>query len=120
MRRQRLLVAEAALSLTGAAADTRAALHPAEIAEVARHIANTLGANLGVPQLSPRTKAFGDAAARALAAAKGRALVLAGEEQPPAVHALCHWINARLGGAGRCVSLPAILWRRTMPRSFRR
>ncbi|MGN6149718.1 MAG: 4Fe-4S dicluster domain-containing protein, partial [Rhizomicrobium sp.] len=32
-----------------------------------------------------------------LVAARGKALILAGESQPAEVHAICHWINAQLG-----------------------
>ena len=37
-------------------------------------------------------------------AAKGSTLILAGEDQPPVVHALAHAINASLGNVGQTVT----------------
>ena len=95
--RQRIHVAEAVWTLTGAAADARVALRPESIREIARAVANACGADLGAPQLPDYAKDFAARAGKELASAHGRALVLAGESQPAEVHALCHWINARLG-----------------------
>ena len=44
-----------------------------------------------------------DAAARDLTAHKGASIVVAGDEQPAAVHALAHAINQALGNAGATV-----------------
>jgi molybdopterin-containing oxidoreductase family iron-sulfur binding subunit len=95
-QRQRLHVTEPAWTLTGAAADVRLALAPGSIREVARAIANDLGAGLGTPDLPEFAHAFVQRVGRELAAAKGRALVLAGEGQSAQLHALVHWINNRL------------------------
>ena len=43
------------------------------------------------------------AVAKDLAAHRGTSLVIAGEEQPPAVHALAHAMNAALGNVGKTV-----------------
>ena len=43
------------------------------------------------------------AVAADLAAHKGSSLVVAGDHQPPAVHALAHAINHALGNAGKTV-----------------
>src|SRR5207244_13204867 len=91
-----LHVVEPAWTLTGAAADFRLALAPQAIPEIARLIAQKLGVDLGEAHLSAVARAFAEHASRALTAAPGRALVLAGETQPAELHALCHWINQRL------------------------
>jgi molybdopterin-containing oxidoreductase family iron-sulfur binding subunit len=92
----RLYAVESMQRLTGANADERLALHPALMRNVALHIAQALGAPVENGDLSDRARRFAEAAAQDLTANKGRALVLAGDTQPPEVHALCHWINARL------------------------
>jgi molybdopterin-containing oxidoreductase family iron-sulfur binding subunit len=94
--RQRLYAVEPVWSLTGAAADFRLALTPAAIVEVARLIANSLGSTLGEPALDEPARGFAENVAHALVAARGRAVVVAGERLGPEVHALCHWINAEL------------------------
>ncbi|HEY1615516.1 MAG TPA: 4Fe-4S dicluster domain-containing protein [Rhizomicrobium sp.] len=95
-KRQRIHVAESIWSLTGAAADVRVAVTPAHLVEIARAIANACGAHLGTPELPDFAKAFADRAGQELLAARGRALVLAGDSQPAEVHALFHWTNAQL------------------------
>jgi molybdopterin-containing oxidoreductase family iron-sulfur binding subunit len=94
--RQTLHVAEPAWTLTGAAADFRIALAPDSIGEIGRAIANQFGASLGAPALNDAARAFARHAANGLRAAKGRALVLAGDAMPPEIHALCHWLNGVL------------------------
>ncbi len=101
----RLYVVEAAMSPTGSIADHRLRRRSSEIAgvaaaiaaEVARSHAGALG----------RFGAFADdftrAVARDLARARGRALVVAGDRQPPEVHALVHLMNDALGAVGKTV-----------------
>jgi len=96
-KRQRIHVAEPAWTLTGAAADFRIALRPQIVRELARDVANACGANLGTAQLPDYARDFAQRVSKELVAARGKALVLAGESQPAEVHALCHWINAQLG-----------------------
>jgi molybdopterin-containing oxidoreductase family iron-sulfur binding subunit len=105
-RRQRLHVAESAWTLTGAAADFREPLSPVALTEIARSIAGSLGADVGVASLSPEADRFARRAVRDLMAAKGRALVLAGACMPPEAHALCHWINDALGAPVDFVASP--------------
>ncbi|HVU05922.1 MAG TPA: 4Fe-4S dicluster domain-containing protein [Polyangiaceae bacterium] len=104
----RLYAVETALGLTGAAADHRLAVPPGELPRVARSIANAILAALG-DRTSPLAAAlaaeasresepaFVRAAARDLVQARGRAVVLVGDRQPPDVHALGHALNALLG-----------------------
>jgi molybdopterin-containing oxidoreductase family iron-sulfur binding subunit len=50
----------------------------------------------------------------------GRSLVLAGEAQPPAVHALCHFLNGRLGSFGKTVHFHKVAYREEGIPSLRR
>ncbi|MDN3564196.1 4Fe-4S dicluster domain-containing protein [Paeniroseomonas aquatica] len=101
-RMPRLFVAEASPSLTGARADRRIPLHPAEAEGFARAVA----AALGVPGLA-RQGAHPEAAgiAAALREAGPAGLVLAGRGQPPAVHALALAMNQALGAPGTSLRL---------------
>ena len=96
---------------TGSRADHRFPLKPGEIERAVR----ALGAALGVgraPGQSPSApdpalqKAI-DAIARDLSAHRGAGIVIAGDSQPPAVHALVHAINETLGNVGRTVTYAA-------------
>jgi len=93
----RLYVVEPAMTITGAKADHRLPLAPAELRDFAAALAIRLGGELSAPPLAPRAQAFLDAVLDDLRAHPGEAMVLAGEWQPPEVHALVHWINQRLG-----------------------
>ncbi len=93
---QRLYVAEPAWTLTGAAADHRIAAHPDAIAEMARAVAKALGADAGEPMLSPAALHFAETAASDLRQANGRAIILVGNTQPAALHALAHFLNGQL------------------------
>jgi Fe-S-cluster-containing dehydrogenase component len=92
----RMYTAENALTLTGAKADHRLALHPRSISNVAVAVANQFGAQFPKPALPEEAVHFAEAAAKALMAARGQALVLAGPTQSPEVQALVHWINHQL------------------------
>src|SRR5665213_1131636 len=92
----RMYAAESAFTPTGAKADHRLALHPRSISGVAIAVANQLGAQFPKPALSEEGLHFAEAAAKALMASRGQALVLAGPTQPPEIQALVHWINHQL------------------------
>ncbi len=96
----RLYVVEATPSLTGARADHRRPMRPAEIERFARSVAAAVGA---VPPDGP-TDSFAAAVAADLKAHRGTGLVVAGETQPPVVHALAHAMNEALGNAGKTVT----------------
>ena len=53
------------------------------------------------------TDAAIDAIAKDLAAHRGRSIVIAGDAQPPSVHALAHAMNEALGNAGQTVTYTA-------------
>ncbi len=95
----RLYVVEATPSLTGARADHRRPMTPDEIEAFAVSVAVAVGA---VASAAP-TDPFVEAVAADLKAHRGSSLVLAGDSQPPPVHALAHAINETLGNAGRTV-----------------
>jgi MoCo/4Fe-4S cofactor protein with predicted Tat translocation signal len=100
----RLYAVECALSTTGSKADHRMPVRPSGVEAFAR----ALAAALGVPAapaapLAPGWQAFLNAATQDLAAHKGTSLVVAGDQQPAAVHALAHAINQTLGNAGTTV-----------------
>ncbi|KAB0683021.1 4Fe-4S dicluster domain-containing protein [Aureimonas leprariae] len=99
---QRLYVAESAASLTGLAADHRLPLAPAALLDFAAGLAARFG---GPATERPVDGRFLDALAADLRGAGAKALVLVGEEQPPELHALGHWLNAALGAFGSTLDL---------------
>ncbi|NNJ09603.1 TAT-variant-translocated molybdopterin oxidoreductase [Chloroflexales bacterium ZM16-3] len=100
----RLYVAEASPSGTGATADHRIQMQAGQVAGFAQAIASRLGipgvAQGAVPDAATR---FIDAIVEDLEAHKGSSLVIVGDQQPPVVHALAHAINAELGNVGSTV-----------------
>jgi molybdopterin-containing oxidoreductase family iron-sulfur binding subunit len=103
----RLYMTETNPSITGTSADHRLPLRPSAIEDLARDLAARV-AGRAVPE--PREAWSRAEAAWALAAAAdlrrraGASLVVAGETQPPMVHALAHAMNHALGNVGRTVS----------------
>jgi molybdopterin-containing oxidoreductase family iron-sulfur binding subunit len=92
----RLYALESRSTLTGAKADQRVALHPDQIAGVAIAIANRLGAGRDDSVLPPQLAPHVETIWRDLDRTRGGALLLAGPSLPADIHALVHWINARL------------------------
>src|SRR5262245_8245742 len=88
----RLYVVESGITITGAMADHRFVARPTEITDIARGLAN------GSAQPSSLATVLED-----LEAHRGRSIVLAGETQPPEVHALVNLMNSRLGNVGQTV-----------------
>jgi MoCo/4Fe-4S cofactor protein with predicted Tat translocation signal len=110
----RLWVVESALTTTGAMADHRLALPSGRIGGFAAALAAALadaGVDLGPTPGAPPELVAGlpagwlAALAADLAAQRGAGLVVAGRDQPPAVHALALAINAALGNLGTTVFL---------------
>ncbi len=108
----RLYVVESSPTLTGAKAEHRLPMRAGEIEGFARRLAATIGAGgAGAGAGSPAANPSGElvekwigAVAKDLQAHKGRSLVMAGEYQPAAVHALAHAMNQALGNIGATVS----------------
>ena len=100
----RLYVVESNHSVTGGRADNRLPLKSSQVEAFARAVAQQVGVT-GVTGTAPAgSEAFADAVAKDLTAHRGRAVVMAGDSQPPAVHAIAHALNAALGAAGATVS----------------
>ncbi|HSR66411.1 MAG TPA: TAT-variant-translocated molybdopterin oxidoreductase [Acidobacteriota bacterium] len=97
----RLYALESNYSVTGAYADHRLAVPPSHIESAARALARRIGSGGG--QDWGEHGEWIDAAASDLQAAGAGALVLAGDHQPPAVHALAYLMNQALGSIGRTV-----------------
>ncbi len=105
----RLYAVESTPTLTGARADHRRPMSPAEIEGFAAAVAVAVGAIAGAAPTDP----FVEAVAADLKAHRGSGLVVAGESQPPPVHALAHAINEALGNAGNHRHLLRARGRRT-------
>jgi molybdopterin-containing oxidoreductase family iron-sulfur binding subunit len=99
----RLYAIESMPTSTGTSADHRFPVRPSQIESYARAIAASLG--IGGPAVLPDF--FKDAAAigRDLKANAGASIVIAGDEQPPVVHALAHAINQALGNHGTTITI---------------
>jgi Fe-S-cluster-containing dehydrogenase component/anaerobic selenocysteine-containing dehydrogenase len=112
----RLYVVEPRLSVTGMAADERLAVRARRVKEVAIAVLRAivaLGAGEWAGAEAARRAvadarasdhdAWAKAVARDLHAHRGAGLVVAGDGQPPEVHALAHAMNEALGNAGTSV-----------------
>ncbi len=98
----RLYVIESGFSPTGAKADHRLAVAPSDVDVLARALAGQVGVP-GVTADAGAHKGWIDAVARDLRGHAARSVVIAGESQPPAVHALALAINNTLGNIGTTV-----------------
>ena len=98
----RLYAVESTPSSTGAMADHRLALAPGELEPFARALAAKLGIG-GAASVAESRQNWLDSAARDLQQHRGRSLIVVGEPQPPALHALAHAMNAALGNVGQTV-----------------
>jgi molybdopterin-containing oxidoreductase family iron-sulfur binding subunit len=100
----RLYVAESSPTTTGAKADHRLVLRPSEVENIARALAAKVGVAAAPGHLTADQQKFVDAVAADLMEHKGKCLVVPGEFQSPAVHALAHAMNGALGNVGQTVS----------------
>jgi MoCo/4Fe-4S cofactor protein with predicted Tat translocation signal len=107
----RLYAIESTPTLTGAKADHRLPLRATDIEAFARELAAAVGAAAAAPQPSAEgdTAKWVSAIAKDLQAHRGRSVVVAGDYQPAAVHALAHAINQALGNAGTTVTYGAAI-----------
>jgi len=99
----RLYAIESGMTSTGSVADHRLAVRPSQIEAYARAIAAGVGA--GTSGGSTENAPFIAALVRDLQANRGSGIVVAGEEQSPAVHAIAHAINQALGNIGPTVTI---------------
>ncbi len=102
----RLYAIESTPTATGAKADQRLPVRALDIEGFARGLATLLGVNAGATgvTLDPVVAKFLPAVMAELKTSRGASIVIPGDHQPPAVHALCHAINASLGNVGKTVS----------------
>jgi molybdopterin-containing oxidoreductase family iron-sulfur binding subunit len=102
----RLYAVECTPTLAGALADHRLPLRPSEVEEFTKALAAAVGAGAETGSASgpgSERAAWIAALAKDLQAHVGSSVVIPGDYQPPAVHALAHAINARLGNVGKTV-----------------
>lgn len=105
--RNRLYAVESGPTLTGAAADHRLPLPAGHIESFARALALTFGLEVQPPDVAAADAIptrWVEAISRDLQAHRGSSLVIAGDYQPPIVHALTHAINQALDNVGQTVS----------------
>ncbi|MEE2972753.1 MAG: Fe-S-cluster-containing hydrogenase, partial [Planctomycetota bacterium] len=110
----RVYAVEGVFSVTGMNADDRLPVRPSDVVAVAAAIAQGVEAGIdGVDQLASSLALEGvDAEILAamiedLRSNRGSSVVLAGEGQPPAVHALAAAINVALGNVGKTIAYTA-------------
>src|ERR1039457_6099348 len=100
----RLYVVEPMPTPTGTKADHRLPLRAADVEQFAWSLAGPLGADTsGRKGASTAADKWIVPVVRDLQKHKGASLVIAGEQQSPAVHALAHAMNAALGNVGKTV-----------------
>jgi MoCo/4Fe-4S cofactor protein with predicted Tat translocation signal len=93
----RLYVIESTPTITGAKADMRWRRKPSEIVTFALQLAAAVMNN---PSPSPEINQL----AAELRSQRGKSMIMAGDHQPPLVHALAYQINSALGNLGAAVS----------------
>jgi MoCo/4Fe-4S cofactor protein with predicted Tat translocation signal len=98
----RLYAIETTTTLAGAKADHRLAVKPSQLPEIAKAVAKALGV-AGANSTYTENGTWIAAMAKDLLAHKGKSLVVAGNNQPPVVHALAHAMNAALENVGKTV-----------------
>ncbi len=103
----RLYVVDCSISLTGAKADHRLPMRPSEIEPLARafaaYVEGTAVRELLFRFFYPSHEALFRSLGDDLKEHRGRSIVIAGDHQPPAIHALAHAMNHALGNVGETV-----------------
>jgi len=102
----RLYAVESMPTSTGAMSDHRLPLRSGEVETFTRQLAAAVGAPAAPAAGGSDVNIPADwlkAVADDLTAHRGTSLVIAGENQPPIVHAIAHAINASLGNVGKTV-----------------
>ena len=96
----RLYMIESMPTSTGAKADHKISVRASEVAGIAMQVAQSGSA---ASSANAEQQKFIESVARDLQARAGSSIVIAGDHQPPAVHALAHAMNAKLGNVGKTV-----------------
>jgi MoCo/4Fe-4S cofactor protein with predicted Tat translocation signal len=101
----RLYVVENSPTVTGSNADHRLPIQSAEIENFARALAEKIGAisNLENQTQNSQFENWISTVAEDLLQNRGQSIVIAGENQPPPVHALVHLLNEFLGNVGQTI-----------------
>src|SRR5437667_665000 len=99
----RLYVIESTPSATGAKADHRLGVRAGEIEPCARALANFLHAGPTENVASTAWAYFFDPLVKDLESHHGASVVIAGDHQPPHIHAIAHSLNQALGNIGKTV-----------------
>ena len=99
----RLYVAESTPAITGAKADHRLVLKAGEIEDLAWAVAAAVTKRVKAPEGLAAHARWIEAVVRDLGQHRGASIVIAGDEQPPVVHALAHAVNQALGNVGKTV-----------------
>ncbi|MFB3813205.1 MAG: TAT-variant-translocated molybdopterin oxidoreductase [Terriglobales bacterium] len=101
----RMYMVESTPTITGGKADHKLAVKGSALEGYARLVASRLG--ISVPgAATPKNEweaKFIDGLVKDLQAHRGTSVVIAGDHQPPVVHALAHAMNQLLGNAGKTV-----------------
>lgn len=96
----RLYAIETTMTLTGAKADHRLAVKPSQMVEIAKAVAAKLGV-AGASSSYAENAKWIDEMTKDLTANAGKTIVIAGDNQPPIVHALAAAMNDKLGNVGK-------------------
>ncbi len=99
----RLFMVESSATVTGANADHRLAVKPTQVETFARAVASRLGVGGAAPARDVPGQDWLDPLVADLKKAGPAALVVAGERQPAAVHALAMAMNEALGSVGNTI-----------------
>src|SRR5436189_2634234 len=102
-RMNRFCAAEPTPTITGSNADHRVAVSAQDILSLTQIIASNLGIGTR-PTGEVDNKDWVEAVVRDLNANRGAGVIIAGETQPPEVHALVSQINMKLGNNGVTIS----------------
>jgi len=100
----RLYVVESTMSSTGAKADHRLPLRSTHVEVFARALGTVLGMDSGGDGVLDKEQAkYVAAVAQDLQNHRGSSVIIAGDHQPPVVHAFAHAMNQALGNVGKTV-----------------
>ena len=103
MSMNRLYAVESTLTITGSMAEHRVAARPSWISGIAQALLSRIAGGNSPGNVEVAEAKWIEIAAADLRRDAGAGIVIAGEYQPPQVHAAAHAINALLGNAGKTV-----------------
>jgi molybdopterin-containing oxidoreductase family iron-sulfur binding subunit len=99
----RFYAIESTPTSTGAKADHRYSMRASEIEAVVREFTYSVQPIAGLPKEPPGAMHFLEPIRNDLWKHPGSSVIIPGDHQPPAVHALAHALNAQLGNVGKTV-----------------